>query len=50
MAGQGIYDVGFAFDGDADRLIAVDEEGNLINGDYILHICGKYMKKKGLLK
>ena len=47
---QGIYDVGFAFDGDADRLIAVDEEGNLINGDYILHICGKYMKKKGLLK
>ena len=47
---EGNYDVGFAFDGDADRLIAVDEEGNLINGDYILHICGKYMKKKGLLK
>lgn len=47
---EGSYDVGFAFDGDADRLIAVDEEGNLINGDYILHICGKYMKKKGLLK
>ncbi len=47
---EGTYDVGFAFDGDADRLIAVDEEGNLINGDYILHICGKYMKKKGLLK
>ena len=47
---EGTYDVGFAFDGDADRLIAVDEDGNLINGDYILHICGKYMKKKGLLK
>lgn len=47
---EGNYDVGFAFDGDADRLIAVDEDGNLINGDYILHICGKYMKKKGLLK
>lgn len=47
---EGNYDVGFAFDGDADRLIAVDEDGDLINGDYILHICGKYMKKKGLLK
>lgn len=44
------FDCGFAFDGDADRLIAVDEDGNLINGDYILHICGKYMKEKGLLK
>lgn len=47
---EGHYDVGFAFDGDADRLIAVDEEGNLINGDYILHICGKHMLKKNLLK
>ncbi|MGN1344054.1 MAG: phosphoglucosamine mutase [Traorella sp.] len=47
---EGNYDVGFAFDGDADRLIAVDEDGNLINGDYILHICGKYLLKKGKLK
>ena len=47
---EGDYHVGFAFDGDADRLIAVDEEGNLINGDYILHILGKYMKEKNTLK
>lgn len=47
---EGNYDVGFAFDGDADRLIAVDEDGNLIDGDHILHICGKYMKKQGTLK
>lgn len=47
---EGDYHVGFAFDGDADRLIAVDEEGNLINGDHILHILGKYMKEKGQLK
>ena len=47
---EGNYDVGFAFDGDADRLIAVDEDGNLMNGDYILHICGKHMLKKGTLK
>ncbi len=47
---EGVYHVGFAFDGDADRLIAVDEEGNLINGDYILHILGKYMKEKNTLK
>ena len=43
-------DVGFAFDGDADRLIAVDEDGHLINGDYILHICGKHMLAQGKLK
>ena len=47
---EGHYDVGFAFDGDADRLIAVDEDGNLINGDYVLHICGKHMLAKGKLK
>lgn len=47
---EGDYHVGFAFDGDADRLIAVDEEGNLVNGDYILHILGKDMKEKGQLK
>ena len=46
MVREGGYDVGFAFDGDADRLIAVDEEGSLFNGDYILYACGRYMKKK----
>ena len=38
-------DVGFAFDGDADRCLAVDEKGNLIDGDLILYIYGTYMKK-----
>ena len=40
-------DVGFAFDGDADRCIAVDERGNEINGDHILYILGKAMKEQG---
>ncbi|MDD5794102.1 phosphoglucosamine mutase [Clostridium sp. HCP1S3_A12] len=43
-------DVGFAFDGDADRCLAVDEKGNLINGDFILGICGKYLKSINRLK
>ncbi|MCD7864858.1 MAG: phosphoglucosamine mutase [Clostridiales bacterium] len=42
-------DVGFAYDGDADRCIAVDEQGNVINGDLILYIYGKYMKDRGKL-
>ena len=42
-------DVGFAYDGDADRCLAVDENGNLIDGDLIMYICGKYMKEKGKL-
>jgi len=42
-------DVGFAYDGDADRCLCVDEKGNIITGDHILYICGKYMKEKGLL-
>ena len=42
-------DVGFAFDGDADRCIAVDENGRIIDGDLILYICGKYMKEEGKL-
>ncbi|MCD8122910.1 MAG: phosphoglucosamine mutase [Clostridiales bacterium] len=42
-------DVGFAYDGDADRCIAVDENGNEVNGDLILYICGKYMKETGAL-
>ncbi|MDD2972615.1 MAG: phosphoglucosamine mutase [Lachnospiraceae bacterium] len=42
-------DVGFAFDGDCDRCFAVDEYGELINGDKILYICGKYMRDIGTL-
>ena len=42
--------VGFAFDGDADRCLAVDEKGNLINGDFILTLCGKHLKGKNRLK
>jgi phosphoglucosamine mutase len=42
-------DVGFAYDGDADRCIAVDENGEEVNGDLILYICGKYMKENGSL-
>ena len=43
-------DIGLAFDGDADRLIAVDNKGNLVDGDHILAICAKHMKAKGTLK
>ena len=43
-------DLGFAFDGDADRCLAVDEKGNLINGDFILMLCAKYLKEIGKLK
>ncbi|MBU2522299.1 MAG: phosphoglucosamine mutase, partial [Proteobacteria bacterium] len=43
-------DIGIAFDGDGDRLIAVDEKGNIITGDKILAICAKIMKKKDQLK
>ena len=42
-------DVGFAFDGDADRCLAVDEKGSIVNGDHILYIYGKYMKERGKL-
>ena len=42
-------DVGFAYDGDADRCLAVDKEGNLVDGDKIMYICGKYMKEQGTL-
>ncbi|MDR1699786.1 MAG: phosphoglucosamine mutase [Lachnoclostridium sp.] len=42
-------DVGFAYDGDADRCLAVDENGNIIDGDAILYVCGKYMKERGIL-
>ncbi len=43
-------DVGFAFDGDADRCLAIDEKGNLINGDMILALCGKHLKTINRLK
>lgn len=43
-------DLGLAFDGDADRCLAVDEKGNLINGDFIMVICAKYLKEHKLLK
>ena len=43
-------DVGFAFDGDADRCIAVDENGNEVHGDFILYVCGKYLKECGKLQ
>ncbi len=42
-------DVGFAFDGDADRCLAVDEKGNVITGDHIIYIYGRYMKERGKL-
>ncbi|KXZ39031.1 phosphoglucosamine mutase [Alkalithermobacter thermoalcaliphilus JW-YL-7 = DSM 7308] len=43
-------DIGLAYDGDADRLIAVDEKGQIVNGDHIMAICGRYFKKCGKLK
>lgn len=42
--------IGLAFDGDADRLIAVDEKGQIVDGDKIMFICAKYMKEQGWLK
>ncbi len=42
-------DVGFAYDGDADRCIAVDHRGNIIDGDKIMYVCGKYLKEQGRL-
>ncbi|MCD8051170.1 MAG: phosphoglucosamine mutase [Clostridiales bacterium] len=42
-------DVGFAYDGDADRCMCVDEKGNVVNGDLILYIYGRYMKERGHL-
>ena len=43
-------DVGLAFDGDADRMLAVDERGTLVDGDQIMAICGNYMKENGTLR
>jgi phosphoglucosamine mutase len=47
---QSRADIGLAFDGDGDRLIAVDETGQVLSGDHILAICARDMKKKGTLK
>ncbi len=49
MVKAGGYDMGIAFDGDADRCLAVDECGNLIDGDQIMAACGMDLKEKGLL-
>ncbi len=43
-------DIGLAFDGDADRLLTVDEKGRIVDGDQLMAICGNYMKQKGTLK
>lgn len=43
-------DVGLAFDGDGDRLIAVDENGEIVDGDQIMYICAKYLNEQGRLK
>ena len=42
-------DMGFAFDGDADRCIAVDDKGEIVDGDKILYVCGRYLKEQGQL-
>lgn len=42
-------DVGFAFDGDADRCIAVDSNGHVVDGDLVLYVCGKYLMEQGRL-
>ncbi|WP_152658496.1 phosphoglucosamine mutase [Oceanobacillus sp. CFH 90083] len=43
-------DIGLAFDGDGDRLIAVDEKGRIVDGDKIMFICAKYLKEIGMLR
>lgn len=43
-------DMGLAFDGDADRCLCVDEKGNIVHGDFMMAICGKYLKEQGKLK
>lgn len=44
------YDIGIAYDGDADRCILVDEEGNIVDGDFIIAICGSLLKKENKLR
>ena len=50
MVPAGGYDIGFAFDGDADRCLAVDEKGDIIDGDQILGVCARAMKASSKLK
>lgn len=53
LQGRVVYekaDIGLAFDGDADRMLAVDENGKIVDGDEIMAICGNYMKERGTLK
>ena len=47
---EGNFDIGLTFDGDADRQILVRPDGELVNGDFMLYICGRYYKEKGLLE
>lgn len=47
---SGSYDIGIAFDGDADRCLIIDENGRIIDGDRILAVCAMHMKKDGILK
>lgn len=49
MVKAGGYDLGIAFDGDADRCLAVDERGQVLNGDKIMYICAKHFKERGQL-
>lgn len=49
MVTAGEYDLGIAFDGDADRCLMIDEMGNVIDGDKTMAVCGFYMKEQGLL-
>lgn len=50
MVREGGYDLGIAFDGDADRCLLVDEKGQIVDGDKYMAICGRYMKERGELK
>lgn len=43
------FDLGLAYDGDGDRVIAVDNDGNVVDGDFIMAVCGRYLKEKGRL-
>ena len=49
MVTAGEYDLGIAFDGDADRCLMVDERGNVVDGDKTMAVCGRYMRDQGLL-
>ena len=49
MVTAGEYDLGIAFDGDADRCLMVDEKGNVVDGDKTMAVCGLYMRDQGLL-